>query len=379
MPSVEEVRGQALEVALGWSGPEAPRSWRLTAAVFQTIAHHDVLLEAIAQLPPDRLPALLAGAAIAFVARNEPSSELGRYFPTPGRPQPELDAGFHRAIRTFCSTRIDEIVAVCTQHRYQMNEVGRCSHIVCGISATVMSNPAEIDLVDLGTGAGLGLELDKYRYRLGDEVVGPSDASVELVCDVRGEHKPPAVVLPRVVERTGIDLDPVNLEDDAARLWLEACTPPEEHALSRLAASIEVARHERPTIVAGDVLDVLPEVLERLRSDRTLVVVDSYTAVFMSERQRRQLAGVLGDLARRRPVVWLSLDPLVPLGPKGRFSVQGIRVPERLVLDYQRSGVFAVLGARRFDGSSEQRSLLARGHPSGSWIEWLTGRVHSAS
>jgi hypothetical protein len=40
--------------------------------------------------------------------------------------------------------------------------------------------------------------------------------------------------------------------------------------------------------------------------------------------------------------------------------------------DYQRHGVFAVLGARIFDHGTESGRLLARAHPSGQWIEWLS-------
>jgi hypothetical protein len=95
-------------------------------------------------------------------------------------------------------------------------------------------------------------------------------------------------------------------------------------------------------------------------------------------------------------VTWLSLDPLVPLGPSGHDSVQGIPLPAALVRDYQRHGVFAVLGARTFDGGpdhgdpdhggpdhgnpdqgdpghrhTDRARLLARAHPSGEWVEWL--------
>jgi hypothetical protein len=39
--------------------------------------------------------------------------------------------------------------------------------------------------------------------------------------------------------------------------------------------------------------------------------------------------------------------------------------------DHQRRGVFAVLGARTFDGTAETGRLLGRAHPSGQWLEWL--------
>ena len=71
-------------------------------------------------------------------------------------------------------------------------------------------------------------------------------------------------------------------------------------------------------------------------------------------------------------LTWLSLDPLVPLGSSGRDSVQGLPLPPGLILDYQH-GVFAVLGARIFDGAGDRGYLLARAHPSGGWTQWLSG------
>jgi len=57
MSGADEIRAQALEVAAGWSPPGAPRSWRLTAALFGAIATHDELLERLTALPTDRRPA----------------------------------------------------------------------------------------------------------------------------------------------------------------------------------------------------------------------------------------------------------------------------------------------------------------------------------
>jgi Uncharacterized protein conserved in bacteria (DUF2332) len=102
-----------------------------------------------------------------------------------------------------------------------------------------------------------------------------------------------------------------------------------------------------------------------------LVVTDSYLAVFLPAAGRARLFTILSEASRSRPVTWLSLNPLVPVGPSGRDSVQGLAMPASLVADYQAHGVFAVLGARTFDLGAEGGTLLARAHPSGLWVEWL--------
>jgi hypothetical protein len=372
VPGTDEVRAQALEVAGGWSSPGAPRSWRLTAALFEAIAADDELREHLAELPPDRLPALLASAAIAFLVRRDRPVPLVGYFPEPGGSQPRFDDGFFPAFRTFCAARLEDIIEICRRRRYQMNEVARCTQIVLGIAAASGGSAGPVALVDLGTGAGLGLQLDRYRYRVGTRTYGPAAAGLILACDVHGPVNPPPPQLPPIATRVGVDLDPVDLDDPAARAWLQACTPPEASALSRLAAAVNIARRHREPVIAGDVIDVLPGVLASIPRQRPIIVADAYMAVFLPEDRRARLASILAQAGRNRPLTWLSLDPLVPLGPSGRDSVQGLPLPPALIRDYQHGGVFAVLGARTFDGADDRGRLLARAHPSGRWIQWLS-------
>jgi hypothetical protein len=368
---VQEIRAQALEVAAGWSPPDGPQSWRLTAALFSVIAGHEELLAGLATLPPDRLPALLASAAISFLVRRDRPVPLARYFPDQGQPQPHFDPGFAPAASEFVSVRIADIMSLCRGHRYQMNEVARSTQIALGIAAVADPAAGPIALVDLGTGAGLGLHLDQYRYEINGTGTGPSAAALSLTCELRGQRQPPPIDLPPIAGRAGIELNPVDLTDPAATAWLEACAPPEASALTRLTAAIAIARQHPAAIVAGDVVQALPAVLASFPARLPIVVTDSYLAVFLPPAQRAKLFTVMANAARERPVTWLSLDPLVPLGPDGRDSVQGLALPESLVTDYQQRGVFAVLGARSFDSGSEGGRLLARAHPSGQWIEWL--------
>ncbi len=376
MSAVGEIRAQALEVAAGWSPDSAPESWRLTAGLFRAIAAHDELLGRLAGLPPDRLPALLASAAITYLVRRDRPAPLAAYFPEPGTPQPRFDDGFAQAARVFLSARADDIAAECEGRRYQMSEVARCTQMALGLAAAVVSRTGLVGLADLGTGAGLGLHLDRYRYLVAGQPTGPRTAAMTLRCDVRGSRSPPRAVLPPIAERVGIDRNPLDPRDPEARSWLEACAPPEASALDRLAAAIEVARRYPARLVAGDAVAALPAVLDSFPPGRRVIVTDAYLAVFLPAPQRAELAAILADAGRTRPVTWLSLDPLVPLGPSGRDSVQGIALPAGLVRDYQRHGVFAVLGERTFGGATRQGGpdrarLLARAHPSGEWIEWL--------
>ena len=164
----------------------------------------------------------------------------------------------------------------------------------------------------------------------------------------------------------------MDLQDADARSWLLACAPPEASALSRLAAAMELSRQHPADIRAGDLIKLLPEVLDQVAPESDVVVTDAYLAVFLSTEDRAALTTIVAEASQARQVTWLSLDPLVPLGPSGRDSVQGLELPAPLVSAYQKDGVFAVLGAVTFHrGRRRSARLLARAHPSGQWVEWL--------
>ena len=240
-----------------------------------------------------------------------------------------------------------------------MNEVARCAQIAAGAAATTAGPVA---LVDLGTGAGLGLHLDRYQYQIGDRRTGPAGAPITLHCELRGSRPGPATPglgtpvlattapaapgsargVPSIAARVGIELHPVDLADPAEVAWLQACAPPEAAALTRLTTATAVARAHPARIVAGDVVDQLPGVLATLPADLPVLVVDAYLAVFLPSGRLRALTVMLADAGRTRPVTWLSLDPLMPLGPSGRDSVQGLDLPAWLV-----SGLSAARRVRR--------------------------------
>lgn len=378
----ERIRAQALEVAAGWSAPGSPASWRLTAALFEVIAGDEILLGDLAGLPDDRLPALLASAAIAALARHS-EEPVARYFPEPGHEQPPFDDGFRVAATSFIAASRAAIGELCQRRRYQMTEVGRCVQLALGIAAVTDPADGPVAQVDVGTGAGFGLRLDRYAYQAGLDLIGPPDAGLRLPVRLRGEGIPPRAALPPIACRAGVEIDPVDLHDPAACEWLIACAPPEAAALARLGAAIEVARRYPVPVFPGDAADALPEVLASLPPRMPVIVTDSYCAVFLPPARRARLAEILDAEASTRPVTWLSLDPLVPLGPDGRESVQGLPLPSWLIEDYQQNGVFAVLGGHTFGapasgpartpgtpGASGPR-LLARAHPSGQWTQWL--------
>lgn len=371
--AADRIRDQALEVARGWSGPDAQEGWRLTSALFEQLAHDQSLLTLAATIPAERLPALLFVASVQYAVARRPDDPLAAYYPRPGHHQRPVDDALGAHLRQFCSTHEDELVELWDQHLYQMNEVARCTQVALALGVLRSLQPdRDIALVDVGTGSGLGLYPDRYSYDLGDgRRFGDAASAVSIACRLEGDLRPHTPDLPSIRARTGIDANPIRVDDADARAWLAACVPPDADAQRRLLGALEVARAGDPRIVCGDAVELLPDVLRQIPDGLLIAIVDAYTAVFFDDAGQRRFREIVTGCGRRRDVAWISLDPLVPLGTDARRSVQGLEVPERVVEQNRDGGVFALLSMiAHLDGRSWSR-LLATAHPSGTRMEWL--------
>jgi hypothetical protein len=366
------VADQSTAIARAWSPPDAPASWWLTAATFTAIAQEDVLRGLAARIPVERLPPLLLAAVLEYLVRADPGAPVARHYPVPGGAQPPADPGFGAELAAFAAAHHDEVVALCGRHRYQMNEVGRCADVlpVLGLAA---AEGRPLALVDIGTGAGLGLHPDRYHYTYeapdgSTRTVGDPDAPVHLSCVVRAGRPPLPPSVPELAARVGVDTEPLDLTDAATLAWLAACVPPEVGAVTRFAAAAALARAERAPTVRGDLLDVLPGVVATVPDDALLCLVDTYVHVFLPPADLARFDDLLLGLGR--DLDWVSVDPLVPLGPHARRTVQGLDVPPGWVADNRDGGAFGVVGRVSVRDGVRTGAVLGRAHPGAAWLEW---------
>jgi hypothetical protein len=364
---LESIADQAREVGGGWSGPDADPEWALVAALFDTLADDEVLLELAAEIPLDRLPALLFVASVQRVVADHPDDRLARYYPGPD--QRPVDAAFAAELRRFATTRAAELRRWFGR-RYQMNEVGRCTQIALAMGVVQRLAPGRrLALIDVGTGSGLGLHLDRYHLDLGTgRRFGPDDSPVQLTCTVVGDPPLPPTS-PDLAMRIGIDAAPINLDDAESRAWLAACTPPTIDAQRRLAGAIAVTRAAAMPIIQADGPEALAATIGSVPEDLLVLVTDSYTAVFLDDAGRQAMRAAILDPGR--DAAWISLDPLVPLGTTANRCVQDLPVDPELVELNRAGGVFALLSLVGSIGGTRIERVLATAHPSGTRMTWL--------
>jgi hypothetical protein len=368
------VADQASVVATAWSPPEAPPTWALTAAQFAALRDDPELVAIAAEIPADRLPPLLFSAAATYLVLAEEPEPLRDWFPRLNQPQQRLGPGFAAEYRSFCLDQRDRLLELCAHHRYQMNEVGRCAHLLPAL-APAFASGRDLALIDIGTGAGLALYLDRYRYVFhgpgaAGTALGDPRSTVELETEVRGAPvRLPDAIRP-LSDRIGIDIEPLTLADDAVRAWLTACLPQEIGAITRFHHAAEIAVAGSARLVRGDACDGLAEVVTSLPDDRLVCIVDSYVHVFFPAEQLLRFREQVDEIGVRRDVDWISLDPLIPMGRTATSTVTGAVAPAGLLARNRTAGaVFGVLGRVSWRDGVRSAEVTAIGHPGAAWIE----------
>jgi hypothetical protein len=161
-----------------------------------------------------------------------------------------------------------------------------------------------IALLEVGASAGLCLYPELYSYSYDgvriDPATGPS--GVLLECETTGGPPLPGV-MPQIVWRAGLDLNPLDVDDPDDALWLETLIWPEQaERLTRLRAAMELVRAERPRIVQGDALAGLPALVAEAPPGATLVIVTSAAIVYLPADVRASFIELVGSLDAR----WIS-------------------------------------------------------------------------
>jgi hypothetical protein len=227
-----------------------------------------------------------------------------------GVPAPGPYAGLRSALLSDDGT----IRATILERSTQTNEVGRLACLYPAFAQLVPNEPGRsVALLEVGASAGLCLYPDR--------------AGSLLSCTTTGQV--PRDVLAPVVWRAGIDLSPIDVNDDQAVGWLETLVWPEqEDRRERLRAAVEIARGDPPYLVQGDLFVELPALMAQAPEDATLIVFHSAVIAYLEPADRERFAAMMAGLVGDGGCHWVSnegprvLPHLVPAGvevPFGRF------------------------------------------------------------
>lgn len=294
----------------------------------------------------ERIPNLLF-AAVHYLLLKEFSHPVSRFYKSlggsfDGRENPYFE------FRSFCLQHVEQIRQLISVRMVQTNEVGRCAGLMPAfVTVSKIVRDQSLYLVDLGASAGLNLFWDHYGYKYDDQIEGgDKNSPVQIKCSLKGTRVPPLPVsFSRVAGRVGLDLNPLDVRASEDALWLRALIWPEhEMRADLLRKAIEVVRQQPLNLLAGDGVDLLPDIMRTVPTDSVLCIVRIFTQ--LSRESRDRLTALIAEYAAKEDVIMISVRP--------------------------RSRDDSELRLTSFIKSHRTEQGLAYIQNHGQWIEWLS-------
>jgi hypothetical protein len=210
-------RGQAAACARMGS----PFMQRLCALVAERVAATNDVFAHILSWPGnpgprhDSVPLRLCGALHGLVLAGRDAA-LRRAYP----PNRASDAALWSAVAAAALAHAPAILER-LRSPPQTNEVRRAAILLPGFLEIARRFPGRpLVASELGASAGLNMNWDRYRYRLGGLAWGPPDSPVALAPEWRGAAPLPPAVPVAVAGRAGCDLNPLDGSSEEDRLRL---------------------------------------------------------------------------------------------------------------------------------------------------------------
>jgi len=271
------------------------------------IAKDPFLLEIATHVRPTQSMPYLLFDSVHYLLLGGVQHELAAFYPSlTDKPLDARDA--FPVFRAFCVEHRDEMVALIESHLNQTNEIGRIAAILPVLGEVQRRGGKPLGIVEVGPSGGLLLCFDRYYIDYGRLSWGDPAASVHIECELEDDRDPPIEAgVPEVRYRVGLDLDPLDLTDEAQARWMLSSMWPDHRDLAlRQKAAIAELQKDPPCLVLGEALEIQP-LLDEVPADLTLCVLESFVLHHVTPQERDEFDQILAAESRRRPVYFVSM------------------------------------------------------------------------
>ena len=156
-------------------------------------------------------------AAIHFLLLNEKSEELASFYPS-------ITKNYNRNLpfklfKQFCLENKNEIIEIEQTKIVQTNALNRSAYIMPTLS--FLFGGKEINIIDIGTSAGLTLNFDKYEYHYNNQY-SFGQSAVKIRSEIKEGTLPEFNQVVKINKKIGIDQNPLDVKKEKNATWLKA-------------------------------------------------------------------------------------------------------------------------------------------------------------
>lgn len=296
---------------------------------------------------PDALPLRFMGGLHRLVLEGE-APALARHYPT---------AGGTPDGQTLAEDLLSSVDAHVGYLRDaleippQTNEIGRSVALFAGLITALAGDDRPVNLLEIGSSAGLNLMLDSFSYDAGVWTwPGVADAPALAPDWTGGGPSVPSSI--EISNRRGCDTNPIDVTDGAERQRLVSFVWADQlDRFERINKACDLVRPGSFRLDESDAAIWLRERLSESVPDGSLTVVQhSVMWQYLASSTQSEINATLDEFgavaSESRPIARVTFEP----------SLEG---------DYSGH----VLTVQRWPGGS--RTTLGHGQPHGSWFTWL--------
>ena len=254
----------------------------------------------------DALPLRLIGGLHALVLAGE-DEELAAIFSGAITDLAAIEAGLRGVLQ-----RHDDALCPWLDGPPQTNEPGRSGALIVGLIEVARRYGPKMEILEIGSSAGLNLLIDRFRFDLGGAVFGPA-SPITIAPEWRGER--PDVPPLDIVSTRGCDVHPMDAADPAVEARLAAYVWAEKpERRERLARAIGMIRERPVRLDKADAADWLEARLAEPQPQgvtRVLMhsVVWQYLPEATADRVRAAMRAAGACATPERPLAWVSMEP----------------------------------------------------------------------
>jgi len=296
---------------------------------------------------PGQPPTQFLAAAQYLLIRGA-QHELRQHFPS-------LNGGTKASgdpiplFKDFCNLHRNEIIQIIRTHATNTNEIARSAGLNAGFRTLASQSKEPLHLIEIGPSAGFNLLWDRYEIDYVKEGVSHKAKARNPLLTVEVELRgnvPPLNSPPEVASRLGLELNPVDLDNQDERDWLRAVVHPDHIARhERIKKILALRREERAEIRGGDAIALLPKVLSELPAGGTVCVYHTFAVYQFSDEMKEELEKIFTEASESRAIWRLSNE----WGPNGKCP----------------------LTLSKYERGTVTHQTLAYCDMHGKWIEWL--------
>lgn len=286
-------------------------------------------------------------AAVHYLLICNPSQELAKYYPS-------LKSDYLKNLPfqlfiEFCLKHKEAIIEIEQTKIVQTNALNRTAYLM-PILSNLFGNK-EISIVDIGSSAGLTLNMDKYEYHYNNKY-SFGKSSVIIQSEIRKGTLPKFNNPVILKNKIGIDQNPLNLTIIENEKWLKALVWADlNERFNKLSNAINIAKNNPITLLKGSDTNFFKNVIQSQHKELPLVVYHTHTLYQFSQKKREEFWDMIDTVGKKRDLTYIA--------------VEGSKV---FHINYKSNGVLVEL--TEYKNGNKTNKILAETNGHANWIKW---------